>query len=1024
MIGPVVRRVSSSIFVGRVAERAHLEAGLDAAVQREPGFVLLGGDAGIGKTRLANELATLAGSRGVLVVRGRCHEANASSMPFAPFIEILRALLLEERISGYVAANVTAASALARLVPELEPQAAMERRPASEDERATLFHAVLGLLGHAAQDRPVLAVVEDLHWSDASSLDLLRFIAEGLVAQRLLIVATFRTDELHHRHPLPPLLGELGRLPHVVRLDLPAFTDTEVADQLTGIAGTRPTAEVIRRVFARSDGNPFFVEELVGHGADANLPATLHDILAARLARLSPDGRTVVRAAAAIGRDAKQELIAQVSSVPQERLFDALREAIDHHVLVEADPRTPADFAFRHALIQELAYTELLPSERIALHLTIMRSLETAGGAPGEIAHHALIGQDVPTALKYSIDAADAAIEALALAEALSHLELALDLWTGVDEPESLIGRDQASLLVAAAHCAGGLGQWSRAVELGRMALSHLDKSERREGRIVVLLDLSRWEMLDGNEVGRAAVIQEAADLVPTHPPSALRARVLGELSHLATGAGRVEDARRLAEEAIEMSRAIGARAEEMRGLLRLAQVFGTLGQPETAEHLLDEAERFAAEGHAPSEDFVGHIVFRKADCALASGAFARAIDIIDAGMARATRVGRFGERAGFLRLLKIYALAALGRWREAELLAHEVERDMPWTARMAVQNYLDVLIRQGRVAKASAAVRATDVGYVSAEEGADTLGARIQVALGEHRWDDARAAADEAIALFKDPSHESGALFIAALGVAGEADWAELAHRRRRSTEEAEARRVGLARLDLLRHGAQEAIGLGGAGPLIEAVLATAEAEGTRLRGRPDEARWAEAADRREALGQPWETAYAHFRHAEAMLGEGGRKLEAVPVLRDAHRIALQLGASPLVEQIEDLARRARIRLAAAPPERRERQATTPEGVVVALTTREWEVLSLVAAGHTNREIGADLFISEKTASVHITNAMDKLGALSRYDAAGIASRLGLLDVNQASASSPGSGGKTKGSTDVGGLIRAESQR
>jgi DNA-binding CsgD family transcriptional regulator len=406
------------------------------------------------------------------------------------------------------------------------------------------------------------------------------------------------------------------------------------------------------------------------------------------------------------------------------------------------------------------------------------------------------------------------------------------------------------------------------------------------------------------------------------------------------------------------------------------------------------------------------------------AGAFARAIEIIDAGMARAARVGRFGERAGFLRALKIHTFAALGRWAEAETLVSEAERDVPVSARMAVQNFVDVLVRQGRVAEASAAIRSIGFAYVTTEEGVDILRNRIRVAVGEGRWDEARAAADEAIGLFTEPARESGALAILELIIAAEADRADLARSRRRPAEETEARRVGLERLKLLRFGANEAIGLGGAGLLIEAGLATAEAEGSRLDGRSDATKWADAAFRREALGQPWETAYARFRQAEAMLGERGRKQEAVPVLRDAHRIARQIGASPLVEQIENLARRGRIRLAAARAEWRERQATTPEGVVVALTTREWEVLSLVATGHTNREIGADLFISEKTASVHITNAMDKLGALSRYDAAGIASRLGLLDVNEPSASGPGSATKTKGSTDVGGLVRAESQQ
>jgi predicted ATPase len=245
MIVPVVRRISSSIFVGRVAERAQLGACLDAAEQREPGLVLLGGEAGIGKTRLATELATMAGTRGALVLRGHCLEARAASLPFAPFIEILRGLLLGGQADRDAGMSEPARAVLARLVPEIEPKPAFERRPPTEGERLRLFYAALELFGRTAEDRPLLVVMEDLHWADASSLDLLRFIAGDLASQRLLILGTFRTDDLHHRHPLLPLIAELVRLPHVIRLDLPAFTEPEVADQLTGIARSRPADDVV-----------------------------------------------------------------------------------------------------------------------------------------------------------------------------------------------------------------------------------------------------------------------------------------------------------------------------------------------------------------------------------------------------------------------------------------------------------------------------------------------------------------------------------------------------------------------------------------------------------------------------------------------------------------------------------------------------------------------------------------------------------------------------------------------------------
>jgi DNA-binding CsgD family transcriptional regulator len=190
-----------------------------------------------------------------------------------------------------------------------------------------------------------------------------------------------------------------------------------------------------------------------------------------------------------------------------------------------------------------------------------------------------------------------------------------------------------------------------------------------------------------------------------------------------------------------------------------------------------------------------------------------------------------------------------------------------------------------------------------------------------------------------------------------------------------------------------REAIDKGGAGRLVEATLAMAEAEGSRLRGRSEPDLWADAAGRSDALAQPWETAYAHFRQAEAILAARGDRQAALRLLRDAHASASDLGARPLLVQIDGLARRARLQLQPGGPRRSRRQAVNDEGVVVTITSREREVLSLVAAGHTNREIGEALFISEKTASVHITNAMDKLGALSRYDAAASASRLGLID-------------------------------
>ncbi len=985
MIGSVVRRVSSSIFVGRVVERAQLEAALDVADQGEPGLVLIGGEAGIGKTRLVTELATVASTRGALVVRGQCLDMKAATLPFAPFVDILRGLASTARAAAGIIE-------LAQLVPAVASSRGSNARLASGGDRLRLFHAILERFAEAAQDRLLLLVIEDLHWADASSLDLLRFVAGGVSTERLLMLATFRTDELHDRHPLPATLGELVRLPHVARFDLPALTEAEVADQLTGIGGRRPADDTVKRTFARSDGNPFFVEELAGRAADTPLPATLRDALATRWEALSPETRAVVTAAAAIGHEGGHALLARISSRTEGQLHHALREATDHHVLVRADPRTTIGFLFRHALIQEFAYRELLPTERAALHRAIVKALQASGGSSGEIARHAFLARDLPLALARSVDAADEAADGLAFAEALVHAERALELWGEVSDAERLSRLDHASLSMLGARCAEALGRWSRAAGLGQMALTQLD-SARREERIALLLDLSRWHSFADDETARAAALREAASLSPSHPPTALRARVLADLAHFADHSGRVAEARHLAEEAVEVSRAVGAHGEEARALVRLAEILGgALLQPDTASSVLADAARVAAEDPAPHEDIVGHVIFRQADCALLRGSLAEAVEIADAGAARAGVAGRVGERGGFLRTIKIAALASLGRWEEAEVLFLEAGEDPSIvTVRGAFQNFVEVLVRQGRTAEAALVLSKVDFGYVTPHEGVGTLHTRIRLANATGRWDDARAAADAAARLFEGEA-EATIYFLLEDCVRGEADRAGLARGRRRTAEASDARRVGLERLQQLQRIAQAAIARGGAGPLVEAVFATAQAEGSRLNREPDTALWSQAARRREALGQRWEAGYALFRQAEAILGTGN-KHEAPPLLREAHQIALELRALPLIDQIESLGRRGRIRLETAASEPRVRRATTADGVDVALTTREWEVLSLVAAGHTNREIGEELFISEKTASVHITNVMDKLGALSRYDAAASATRLGLLD-------------------------------
>jgi DNA-binding CsgD family transcriptional regulator len=390
-------------------------------------------------------------------------------------------------------------------------------------------------------------------------------------------------------------------------------------------------------------------------------------------------------------------------------------------------------------------------------------------------------------------------------------------------------------------------------------------------------------------------------------------------------------------------------------------------------------------------EYVVATLYTRRSELAVESGDYPRALELVDEGLARAARAGTLDQQRPFLRWRRILSLRALGRWTEVEDLVAEGERDSTvWQHGWTLSFFVDVLIRQGRWAEADAAVSRIGAGKDLAYWTQVVLHSRMKLAFAQGRWAEARAAAEEALAL---PGLWDDTLYpLLEDSIRGEADRADAAHARRRAGEAEEARRIGREQLERFRAFVGPAVATGGAGPLVEAALARAEAEGSRLNGHSDPALWDEAARRREQLGEPYDTAYARFRQSEALLAQRGDRQAAVGALEAAYRTAADLGARPLLEQIEVLGRRARIRLAPATPASRRRRALNQDGVVVSLTTREWEVLGLVAAGHTNREIGDQLFISEKTVSVHVTNAMNKLGALSRYDAAASATRLGLL--------------------------------
>ncbi len=1002
MIGSVTRRISSSVFIGRRAELDRLDDAFDRASRGRPSMVLIAGEAGVGKSRLLVEFSAHVETRGGRTLVGGCLDVGEGSLPYAPFVEALRTQARELPLEARLAAFGAAAAELRSLVPDLSSVDSPAAVPGDEmaGRQARLFDAIIDTLGRLTADRPAVLTLEDLHWADGSTRDLIRFLVRNVRSERLLLVATYRSDELHRRHPLLSLLSELERSERVELLELRRFSRDEVGEQLTGILGESPTAEQLDALLDRSDGVPFYVEELVANDdrEHSTIPATLRNILQLRLASLSDPTMEIVGAAAVIGGRFRHERLAAVAEVDEPMLLDALREAIDARILAPLeDPEGPA-YAFRHALLREAAYDDMLPTARVRLHTRLADHLGVLLEASGskdaslvaDFAIHADRAHDQGRALDGSVRAMLALADSAAYAEALVHGQRAIELWSRVPDADRQGGIDRAELLLRTSRIAANAGQPKRAVDLGQEAIRELEAAADQDRMAGALEEVARyaWEATDFAVASEAA--ERAYALIDDAKASSLSASVLSILGFLRYSEGRVGESVRLLEQAMAAAGAVGDRRRWVFAAGSLAEALVILGRPGRAARLADEAAAAILErGAEPAA------IYGSAGSAFAIwtvGRFADSERFGRKGLEWANRYG-LGERQGqYERMTIIEALVELGRYEEAEELARPVLTGSQNTpgAMWVAQAIARALIAQGRFDQARRhmdRVRSVQ-GLIVNDIWRFELACDMAAAQGD--FESVEAAVEHAIAIASDESRAAAWLCLAT-GVGAAADRAVAASGRRRHDDVAHLVDRAHRWLDLLRSIIEAAEADGGAGPFWNAALTTAEAEATRCEGRSDVALWADATRRWDLLSHPLFQARAQLRYAEAVLAAGGRRADAEAVLQQAHATAVRIGAAPLRLQLEAVAGRARIKLG-PPADEPIEGGTTAAAPLVVLTPREREVLRLVADGHTNREVGDLLFISEKTVSVHVSNAMAKLGALSRYEAAATAERLGLF--------------------------------
>ena len=364
--------VASPSLVGRADELQRLEAALTEAADGHGSTVLIAGEAGIGKTRLASELGDRAREAGATVLSGRCIDLVGSGLPYLPLVEALRPL----RGSPALADVSSSLRELSRLVPELsELSTPVPLDARGPDSQLRLFEETLVVLEHVGAEAPVVLLLEDLHWADGSTLDLVAFLAHAARVQRMLIVATYRSHESEPDNSLRRFVAELLRAREAVALALEPLGRDDVARLLATVAVAPLPTELVAEICERSEGNPFFVEELVAAAerGEKALPQVLRDVLLQRLDDLDGETRSLLRVAAAAGRDVPYRLLAAVVPLSEPQLVEALRRAVEHDVLVPDQPA--GSFRFRHALLAEAIYTTVLPGEREELHERLARAL-------------------------------------------------------------------------------------------------------------------------------------------------------------------------------------------------------------------------------------------------------------------------------------------------------------------------------------------------------------------------------------------------------------------------------------------------------------------------------------------------------------------------------------------------------------------------------------------------------------------------------------------------------------------------
>jgi class 3 adenylate cyclase/tetratricopeptide (TPR) repeat protein len=840
-------------IVGRAAELRIVSAAYARVMAGQSQVMLITGEAGIGKTRLVEELAGLVRSAadGTRVRVGESAPMAGTALAYGPFVAALG------NEAGWLLADDREGNMLAA--------------------RHRLFVRVFDLLTSLAARSPLVVVLEDLHWADESSRELLTFLAVRLRTEPVMIVGTLREEEL--TDAVRRWLSELEHRPRVTRLRLGRMPDSEIAGLVAGVmpAGTSP--DHVAAVVAAADGNPLYARELA-NADPGGPPASITDAVLAKASALTPQARAVIDQVSVADGGMSHELLATTVKLSGARLLTAARAGVASGLLAPAGD----GYAFPHALIRQVIYAQTLPSRRRLLHQRLAEALaDQPGSDPGLLARHWQLAGCPDRAAAAALLAARRAVSVRAYPEAKKNYALALTLADG--RPEG--GPD---LLDEAARAASWAGDPEQAAAWTADALAQSDVAAPvARARRLERLGRYRWET--GDPRAAIDVTEQAMVILDTEPPSQLQARVLAALATRRVFLGEADAALSLVTKAMEVAQQTGADAVYAHGLATLGIIEARYGDLEGG--LADLQGAFTLACRAGSVEDIIRAAANRVHLLYCAGRFADAVEAARAGRSAAAALGAPPTMTAGIGNNAAAALIASGRWAEADRLLAELIVESPTN----FTRYLQLLQLELAVGRGQTE-RAADLAATLRKSPEDPrVFGPLHMCLAEQALaanDLAVAAAEviEGLAALSGAGLAEEEMRLLAAGARLAADLAfGPASARPRTIPDGWDRLAATfpekARLIVAEHGAGQ--------PDLAAFGTQVNVEEARRLGRDTHAKWRAAAQAWRAAGRPYWEAYARLREAAAA-SRAGRREQATRALTACQHLATELGATPIV--------------------------------------------------------------------------------------------------------------------------------